>query len=53
MIRKDILSEATISRWMDNEGCLVVVKCILKGQLYTLVSVYIPQRDARPLEELR
>ncbi|XP_057211095.1 uncharacterized protein LOC130567166 [Triplophysa rosa] len=53
LIRKDILSKSKIYTRKDAAGCYIAVKCTLKGQLYTLVSVYTHQIDSRPLKRLR
>lgn len=53
LIKKDILGKSKIDRRKDASGSYIVVKCTLRGQLYTLVSVYVHQVDARPLKKLR
>lgn len=52
LIKEDILDEPPIVE-MDNKGCYIVVKCTLKGQLFTLVSLYNPIANTRPLIKLR
>ncbi len=55
LIRKYIFDESGCEpeEEKDVDGCYIVVKCTLKGQLFTLVSVYNPQSDPRPLMKLR
>nr|XP_021323874.1 uncharacterized protein LOC110438134 [Danio rerio] len=53
LIKKDLLGKSKTYDMMDDSGCYIAVKCNLKGQLYTLVSVYVHQVDARPLKKLR
>uniref|UniRef100_A0A8C1X1M7 exodeoxyribonuclease III n=1 Tax=Cyprinus carpio TaxID=7962 RepID=A0A8C1X1M7_CYPCA len=53
LIRKDIFDESCYTVERDNKGCYIVVKCTLKGQLFTLVSLYNPPANTRPLIKLR
>ncbi|XP_051519659.1 uncharacterized protein LOC127421002 [Myxocyprinus asiaticus] len=53
LIRKEIVGKSKIWTRKDTTGCYIVVKCTIKGQLYTLVSVYVHQVDSRPLKRLR
>uniref|UniRef100_A0A8C1CYN8 exodeoxyribonuclease III n=1 Tax=Cyprinus carpio carpio TaxID=630221 RepID=A0A8C1CYN8_CYPCA len=53
LIRKDIFDESCYTVERDHDGCYIVVKCTLKGQLFTLVSLYNPPANTRPLIKLR
>ncbi len=53
LVRKKLLGKSQICKREDASGSYIVVKCTLRGQLYTLVSVYVHQIDARPLKKLR
>lgn len=52
LIRNKIFDESSCTTESDSAGCYVVVKCVLKGQLFTLVSLYNPQGDPTPLLKL-
>ncbi|XP_051992669.1 uncharacterized protein LOC127651012 [Xyrauchen texanus] len=51
LIRKKVVGK--IHTIKDTTGCYIAVKCTIKGQLYTLVSVYNHQVDSRPLNRLQ
>ncbi len=53
LIRKDIFDDSCCTIERDVDGCFIVVKCTLKEQLFTLVSVYNTKADPRPLMKLR
>ncbi len=50
LIRKDIFE--LYNTITDDNGCYIVVKCTLKGQLFTLVSLYNPPGNTKPLIKL-
>ncbi len=52
LIKNKIFDESSCTIERDVDGCYIVIKCTLKGQLFTLVSVYNPQADPRPLMKL-
>lgn len=52
LIRKDVFDESDC-KIEDVNSCYIVVKCTIKGQVFTLVSVYNPQADPRPLMKLQ
>ncbi|XP_057211320.1 uncharacterized protein LOC130567328 [Triplophysa rosa] len=55
LIKNSIFEESSYPTdlWLDADGCYIVVKCTLKGQLFTLVSVYNCQSNIEPLMKLR
>ncbi len=51
LIRKEIF-ESFKNIEMDNNGCFILVTCTIKGQLFTLVSLYTPPGNTKPIIKL-